>query len=322
MAVSCGKEMPAPCGECAGSVPVEVRFGEAPPSGATRSLFDGLETPWPWESAIDDLQLLVFNETGVRTGYFCISPEAIASGSATVVLPDHCEGKPCSFYAVANCESLAGLTTEALFGRYTADKPVNLHNGTLAEVTGGTQVDNRFMMRARVRQTVRGGEAITLELRRAVAKVVLRYRLSDDFAATHPSGTLKLSPPRLGTCALRPPAAEGADYLASSANRVAVTTKPETRDGWQECIFYCYGSVPAWPSSRTISLSGSFVRPDGSLVHAAYSFPVNAYGDGAVEGNTCYRIEVVIKGLTHNEYRFHNEVVPWVKIPDHDITIG
>jgi hypothetical protein len=296
---------------------VEITLIKEQPS---RAFFDNTATAEDWEKEITMLTVYVYDQSGNIIVTRSMTDNEIITGSARISLPNSAAGTSCIFYAVANSDygDVATATAmDALTERTTLDE----YNGTVDQTMDTRKRAAGFVMTGKSLSNIASAgnsTTVPITLKRLVAKIAVRAKLSDDFSANYNGGEVVITSAETAlintTCY--------SFYNSSYNNSVATPTytcEQITRhiNGNFDNLFYAYESRGYVPlnAGPYIKLKGYF-DADGSDTTITDRSEVNymIFPDtvnGEISRNAYYRIDATIKGLSGDGIIVNFTVSDW-----------
>lgn len=328
---SCSKdnthETPAPEYPVGGGASVELTLSSDP---ETRAFFSETAAAEPWEKEIKTLTVYVFSDTGKQIIQRALTPEEIAAGSVRLNLPLYVDilGKECSFYVTANFDHGDVKTVERMEGTYHG---VTMHNGPFEKVSTECVGRQGFIMTGKSTAIISATDTptkVAVSLKRIVAKVAVRVKMADSFAAELGKGTLDITEANLEKTRLYTHAFHRPGQWHTDRTPFSIRQTPNKDGDYLNMLFYPYENAPAEEGNRiAVRLSGIF-DADGDPTtftdrsNVEYKFELAGSGNGEIRRNAYYRVEATIKGLSNKGILLHFEAADWETTDTQLLDIG
>ena len=297
---------------------VQITLGT---ENGTRAFFDDTAVAEPWEKEITALSIYVFDNTGGIVIKRTLTTGEIANKSARFSLPNSTAGTSCSFYVVAN-DDYGNVTAETTMRRRRELTFIDGYNGTFAETAQGRKRTAGFVMTGNNTATIAAaGSATTVHvtLKRTVAKIAVRSKMSDDFSSMFDNSTVVITSATIAEANTM----SDSFYFPSENNYTAMFnyTHEQTSvasEGYSRNVFYTY-EVPLGKQilgKTHIILKGYFDadgNPSTSIDRSdvEYKIVLNGVAGGEIKRNGYYRIDAVIKGLSGDAVTVNFTVADW-----------
>ena len=155
----------------------------------------GSGTTESWEKSISSAVLIVYNTSGTQILRRVLTAAEV-NGSTTTpikfVLPGVSADASCDFYVVINRNIADNITTKAkLLEELESD--IASYNGTYANVTTKAMRSGGFAMTGTVTaKIVSGTTAVTVTVKRVVAKVEIQTSMTDSFRTKYGNGCVEV----------------------------------------------------------------------------------------------------------------------------------
>lgn len=321
---ACSKEDTLPTSSIPADGPaVYLTFTDEP---ASRAFFATTATAETWEKTLSSLAVYVFNPNGDLITRRTFTSEELSAKSATISLPHSAAGTTCDFYAVANL-SLSDVTTKtALLAK--VETAAADYNGTFADVSTKAKRAGGFVMSAATSKAVSAAEttAVTLSLKRTVAKIAVQTSVDPTFAAKY-SGTITITSVKLSRAASQTPIVAPATP-SSGAMTYTHTQAAATASGKYNNLFYVFENGSLADASRvTLEITATYDADGNSATTAdrseiAYTVPITGKAGGAIARNGYYRIAANITGLVGTNISMTVSVADWESPISQNVNLG
>lgn len=318
LAASCSKNAETPAPGEANAEGAQVRITLSNELG-TRAFFDDAAKAEAWESEITSLTVYAYDQQGNIIVKRKLSGTEITAKSARFSLPNSAAGTTCSFYAVANTDYGDVISTAAmdnLIETITIDE----YNGTFAQTAQGRKRTDGFVMTGMASaQLGAAGSSTTipLTLKRTVAKIAVRAKLSDDFTAKYNGGTVVIENATIAQVA----SLSNSFYKMSYCPDPRIYSHTQTTEavaGEYRNMFYAYERISGTPNTTwsSLLLTGYFdADGDNSTTYdrsqVKYLVYLEGNGHGGMSRNSYFRIDATIKGLSGDGVNVDFVVADW-----------
>lgn len=324
----CGDDSP-PCGECRDGQAAIVEFSFGAPEPGTRTLIDDAEQTWPHEKQVNMLTLYIYGPQGEQVDVIEATDEEISEGCISFRMPAELTDTQCTVYAVANTPK-GDYTTESQINSAKISNNVAAYLGTVDQMRESCQNPNRFLMSGKATFTVTQDNQpipVAITLVRAMAKVVLRIRISPEMTVTHGFTEMVISGAEIGgipsmTYVM---AGDGVRTASKGVNSFSYDLTPRSDGDWAEYLCYLHECDRDGDKYKCVFKISCYFRAPNSrpaYFYKTYEIPVNNVNPDVIERNKCYRITGEITGLGYTKTDFRWKVAPWVPVSGQDINIG
>ncbi len=290
------------------------------PDPETRAFFDDTAVAETWESEITSLTVYVFNSSGNLVTKRTLTAQEITARSVRFSLPNSVAGTSCSFYAVANTD-YGEITTTAAMGALLESTTLDEYNGTFEQTGLGRKRSAGFIMTDRKTSTIAAAgnsSTVSLTLKRTVAKIAVRAKLSDDFGSKYNGGTVVITSAELARAANTCYSFFDPELYRQSEKNYSHEQATRAANGAFDNMFYAYEALGVIPVRQGIyvQLKGYF-DSDGSGATSAdrsdvtYTIFLEASDNGAIHRNAYYRVEATIRGLSGDGVVVNTIVSDW-----------
>lgn len=256
----------------------------------TRGFFDDTAAAETWEKKIHTAVVLIFDQGGDLLLRHDLSAAEAASGRAYLSVPALLlRGEELDFYAVANYTVGGDVTTlEQL--QNLPDIDLDEYNHPAADfIMYSSKRSQGFVMSGSVRYRMPdyGQTAdISIFLKRNVAKIAVRYTVSPDFYFMA-GGDVMIESISIRQAASKAYVVE--DNGIPAVNGYYGLRQNPSQDG---ALFYVYPSEEG--NYPYVEIIGDFMHSDGHTSHVSFAAPLEGSGNGVIERNGYYRIDVMI----------------------------
>ena len=301
----------------AGGPQVQITLGS---DNQTRAFFDDTAAAEAWESEITSLTVYAFNNSGNLIVKRTLTTSEITARSARFSLPNSSAGTNCSFYAVANAD-YGDVATTAAMDALTESVTLDEYNGTASQTMDGRKRTAGFVMTGKATTLIAAAgnsTTVALTLKRTVAKIAVRAKLSDDFSVDYNGGKVVITSAEMARITPTSNSFYNTTYV-DPAKTTLYSCEQTTRaanDNFDN-LFYAYESYGYSPrnSGPYIKLKGYF-DADGSDATTADRSEVNYTifpntVNGEIDRNAYYRIDATIKGLSGDGVIVNFTVAEW-----------
>lgn len=305
-----------------GSWPVvEMSFGtevesRAFGSGATES----------WEKQVNSATVLVFNASGglvFRRELTAGEITTIATTPISIIVQGGAAGDNCDFAVVANRAVPMSVSSKTLLlAELEADG--SSYNGTFAEVTTKSKRTGGFAMSGLTTKAISSGStAVTIVLKRTVAKVEVVSRTTAAFTAKYGNATITIDKVTLSQSATNCHLIDQSKYGAGGTNDVYEQSASSGKS-----LFYIFEKAAAAAGSRVKLTLDAVYDADGSAgtstdrVSLAYDVEMEGITNGQIKRNGAYLVNVNIDGLLGSDVTATVTVADWETLVTQNINVG
>ena len=300
----------------------------------------GSGTTESWEKSISSAVLIVYNTSGTQILRRVLTAAEV-NGSTTTpikfVLPGVDADTSCDFYVVINRTVADNITTEtALLAELESD--IASYNGTYANVTTKAMRSGGFAMTGTVTaKIVSGTTAVTVTVKRVVAKVEIQTSMTDSFRTKYGNGCVEVKKITLSR------GAEKSYLIDQTASKYATVSSSFTSAQDAYCdktgasktnaykynnLFYLNEKAAAAAGSRVKVLIDAIYDADGNLSTTADQMPVTyeteltGAADGKIARNGSYKVNAKLDGLTGQDVTLAVTVANWDALATQDVNLG
>lgn len=251
----------------------------------------------------------------------------VSAKTATFAIPNTAAGTNVEFYAVANTSIGNDITTKAALLALTETAAVN-YNGTFAEVSTRAKRSGGFLMSGSATKTIAAAgssTAVSIVLKRSVAKIAVQTSLSSDFASKY-SGKVRINSAQLSRAASQTPYFNGVSQ--TGAMTFTHTQSAGSSGEKYNNLFYLFENGTLAAGSRVLlTLEGTYDR-DGDFSTTAdqapvtYTVELSGGGAGQLLRNGYYRVQVTLGGLTGSDATVTVSVAEWETPLTQTVSLG
>lgn len=297
----------------------------------SRAFFDNTATAEAWEKSINSLDLYVFDKNGNIVLKRKLSSSEINAKSARFALPNSTAGTQCSFYVVANADCGEAITVSALDNALES-AVLGDYNGTFAQVSTASKRTGGFVMTGKTNQaiaTAGSSTTVGVTLKRVVAKISVRAKLSSDFSQNYNGGKIIITGATISQ-------ANSKSYYFANVNGPLEKstffsfTQPSqnTSDNFDN-LFYIYeNGVESTEKDRVKIVLKGYFDADGNLatthdqIEVEYPIYLSGASNGEIRRNGYYRVDATIKGLSGDGLVVNFSVAEWETPVTQNIELG
>jgi len=315
---SCGK-METPTTPEPEGIPVNISFGGI--GHYTRAFFDNTSEAEPWEKAIHNITVYVYDSEGTGVMVRRFSQADIDRLEGRVYLPASVAGTTCNVYVIAN----DGRRTTTGYDEERFRKTItwhSYHNGPFDEVTGGCKREGGFIMTGVSPVTISGDGSLNhvkVVLKRVVAKVAVEIDVAPDFSERHQGGTMRIWSGGLNNLTDRGYlfAEETYGHYQYAIKYLTQQTQDPSGTKYQFLVYVVqqgpWQTIDEYPR---LFLYGWYDHDGNSdtkddHVSVKYEIPLTGSGNGEFRRNGYYRIKGTINDFEHLEMDAVYEVSEW-----------
>ena len=281
----------------------------------------GAGTTETWEKSISSAVLIVYNTSGTQILRRVLTAAEI-NGSTTTpvkfVLPGVGADATCDFYVVINRTVADNITTKtALLAELESD--IASYNGTYANVTTKAMRSGGFVMTGSANAKIAAGTtAVTMTVKRVVAKVEVQCTMTDSFRAKYGNGCVEVKKVTLSRGAFTSAQDAFCDKTGAS----------KTNAYKYNNLFYLNEKAAAATGSRVKVLIDATYDADGNLSTTAdqmavsYETELTGTTGGKIVRNGSYKVNAKIDGLTGQDVTLAITVANWDTLSTQDVNLG
>lgn len=300
----------------------------------------GAGTTETWEKSISSAVLIVYNTSGTQILRRVLTAAEI-NGSTTTpvkfVLPGVGADATCDFYVVINRTVADNITTKtALLAELESD--IASYNGTYANVTTKAMRSGGFVMTGSANAKIAAGTtAVTMTVKRVVAKVEVQCTMTDSFRAKYGNGCVEVKKVTLSR------GAEKSYLIDQTTSKYATVSSSFTSAQDAFCdktgasktnaykynnLFYLNEKAAAATGSRVKVLIDATYDADGNLSTTAdqmavsYETELTGTTGGKIVRNGSYKVNAKIDGLTGQDVTLAITVANWDTLSTQDVNLG
>lgn len=300
----------------------------------------GSGTTESWEKSISSAVLIVYNTSGTQILRRVLTAAEV-NGSTTTpikfVLPGVSADASCDFYVVINRNIADNITTKAkLLEELESD--IASYNGTYANVTTKAMRSGGFAMTGTVTaKIVSGTTAVTVTVKRVVAKVEIQTSMTDSFRTKYGNGCVEVKKITLSR------GAEKSYLIDQTASKYATVSSSFTSAQDAYCdktgasktnaykynnLFYINEKAAAATGSRIKVVLDAIYDADGNLsttadqVPLSYETELTGTTDGKMLRNGSYKLNVNLDGLTGKDMTLSIAIANWEALSTQNVNVG
>ena len=309
-------------------------------SAADRTRAFGAGTTEAWEKSISSAVLIVYNASGTQILRRVLTSSEVTASTSTpikLVLPGVDADTSCDFYVVINRTVADNITTEtALLAELESD--IASYNGTYANVTTKAMRSGGFAMTGTVTaKIVSGTTAVTVTVKRVVAKVEIQTSMTDSFRTKYGNGCVEVKKITLSR------GAEKSYLIDQTASKYATVSSSFTSAQDAYCdktgasktnaykynnLFYINEKAAAATGSRIKVVLDAIYDADGNLsttadqVPLSYETELTGTTDGKMLRNGSYKLNVNLDGLTGKDMTLSIAIANWEALSTQNVNVG
>ena len=309
-------------------------------SAADRTRAFGAGTTEAWEKSISSAVLIVYNASGTQILRRVLTSSEVNASTSTpikLVLPGVDADTSCDFYVVINRTVADNITTEtALLAELESD--IASYNGTYANVTTKAMRSGGFAMTGTVTaKIVSGTTAVTVTVKRVVAKVEIQTSMTDSFRTKYGNGCVEVKKITLSR------GAEKSYLIDQTASKYATVSSSFTSAQDAYCdktgasktnaykynnLFYINEKAAAATGSRIKVVLDAIYDADGNLsttadqVPLSYETELTGTTDGKMLRNGSYKLNVNLDGLTGKDMTLSIAIANWEALSTQNVNVG
>lgn len=296
----------------------------------------GSGTTESWEKSISSAVLIVYNTSGTQILRRVLTAAEV-NGSTTTpikfVLPGVSADASCDFYVVINRNIADNITTKAkLLEELESDIASYANVTTKAMRSGG------FAMTGTVTaKIVSGTTAVTVTVKRVVAKVEIQTSMTDSFRTKYGNGCVEVKKITLSR------GAEKSYLIDQTASKYATVSSSFTSAQDAYCdktgasktnaykynnLFYINEKAAAATGSRIKVVLDAIYDADGNLstttdqVPLSYETELTGTTDGKMLRNGSYKLNVNLDGLTGKDMTLSIAIANWEALSTQNVNVG
>ena len=299
----------------------------------------GSGTTESWEKSISSAVLIVYNTSGTQILRRVLTAAEV-NGSTTTpikfVLP-RVAPTTCDFYVVINRTVADNITTKtALLAELESD--IASYNGTYANVTTKAMRSGGFVMTGSANAKIAAGTtAVTMTVKRVVAKVEIQTTMTDAFRSKYGNGCVEVKKITLSK------GAEKSYLIDQTANKYATVSSSFTSAQDAFCdktgaaktnaykynnLFYINEKAAAATGSRIKVVLNAVYDADGNLstttdqLAVTYETELTGATGGKIARNGSYKVNAKLDGLTGQDVTLAVTVANWDALSTQDVNLG
>ena len=300
----------------------------------------GSGTTESWEKSISSAVLIVYNTSGTQILRRVLTAAEV-NGSTTTpirfVLPGVSADASCDFYVVINRNIADNITTKTgLLAELESD--IASYNSTYANVTTKAMRTGGFVMTGSASVKIAAGTtAVTMTVKRVVAKVEIQTSMTDSFRTKYGNGCVEVKKITLSR------GAEKSYLIDQTASKYATVSSSFTSAQDAYCdktgasktnaykynnLFYINEKAAAATGSRIKVVLDAIYDADGNLsttadqVPLSYETELTGTTDGKMLRNGSYKLNVNLDGLTGKDMTLSIAIANWEALSTQNVNVG
>jgi len=300
----------------------------------------GSGTTESWEKSISSAVLIVYNTSGTQILRRVLTAAEV-NGSTTTpikfVLPGVSADASCDFYVVINRNIADNITTKiGLLAELESD--IASYNSTYANVTTKAMRTGGFVMTGSASVKIAAGTtAVTMTVKRVVAKVEIQTSMTDSFRTKYGNGCVEVKKVTLSR------GAEKSFLIDQTPSKYATVSSTFTSAQDAFCdktgasktnaykynnLFYINEKAAAATGSRIKVVLDAIYDADGNLsttadqVPLSYETELTGTTDGKMLRNGSYKLNVNLDGLTGKDMTLSIAIANWEALSTQNVNVG
>lgn len=300
----------------------------------------GAGTTETWEKSISSAVLIVYNPTGTQILRRVLTAAEV-NGSTTTpikfVLPGVSAEAMCDFFVVINRTIADNITTKTgLLAELESD--IASYNSTYANITTKAMRAGGFVMTGTATAKIAAGTtAVTMTVKRVVAKVEIQTTMTDSFRSKFGNGCVEIKKVTLSR------GAEKSYLIDQTASKYATVSSTFTSAQDSYCdktgasktnaykynnLFYINEKAAAAAGSRVKVVMDAIYDADGNLTTTAdqvaltYETELTGTTGGKIVRNGSYKVNAKLDGLTGKDVTLAITVANWDALSTQDVNLG
>lgn len=300
----------------------------------------GAGTTETWEKSISSAVLIVYNPTGTQILRRVLTAAEV-NGSTTTpikfVLPGVSAEAMCDFFVVINRTIADNITTKTgLLAELESD--IASYNSTYANITTKAMRAGGFVMTGTATAKIAAGTtAVTMTVKRVVAKVEIQTTMTDSFRSKFGNGCVEIKKVTLSR------GTEKSYLIDQTASKYATVSSTFTSAQDSYCdktgasksnaykynnLFYINEKAAAAAGSRVKVVMDAIYDADGNLTTTAdqvaltYETELTGTTGGKIARNGSYKVNAKLDGLTGKDVTLAITVANWDALSTQDVNLG
>ena len=299
----------------------------------------GSGTTESWEKSISSAVLIVYNTSGTQILRRVLTAAEV-NGSTTTpikfVLPGVSADASCDFYVVINRNIADNITTKTgLLAELESD--IASYNSTYANVTTKAMRTGGFVMTGSASVKIAAGTAVTMTVKRVVAKVEIQTSMTDSFRTKYGNGCVEVKKVTLSR------GAEKSFLIDQTTSKYATVSSSFTSAQDAYCdktgasktnaykynnLFYINEKAAAATGSRIKVVLNAVYDADGNLstttdqLAVTYETELTGATGGKIARNGSYKVNAKLDGLTGQDVTLAVTVANWDALSTQDVNLG
>ena len=317
---------------------IELTLKNKNTADETRAFGSG--TTEAWEKSISSAVLIVYNPSGTQILRRVLTAAEI-NGSTTTpikfVLPGVSADAMCDFYVIINRAVADNIITKTgLLAELESD--IVSYNSTYANVTTKALRTGGFVMTGTATAKIAAGTtAVTMTIKRVVAKVEIQTTMTDAFRSKYGNGCVEIKKITLSK------GAEKSYLIDQTTSKYATVSSSFTSAQDAYCdktgasstntykynnLFYINEKAAAVAGSRVKVFLDAIYDADGNLSTTADQVPVSYETElsgttgGKIVRNGSYKLNVKLDGLTGQDMTLAITIANWDALSTQNVNVG
>ena len=337
--VACDKENLDPAPDNGGNESI-VELTLKNESAADRTRAFGAGTTETWEKSISSAVLIVYNASGTQILRRVLTSAEVTGSTTTpikFVLPGVSADASCDFYVVINRNIADNITTKTgLLAELESD--IASYNSTYANVTTKAMRTGGFVMTGSASVKIAAGTtAVTMTVKRVVAKVEIQTSMTDSFRTKYGNGCVEVKKVTLSR------GAEKSFLIDQTTSKYATVSSSFTSAQDAYCdktgasktnaykynnLFYINEKAAAATGSRIKVVLNAVYDADGNLstttdqLAVTYETELTGATGGKIARNGSYKVNAKLDGLTGQDVTLAVTVANWDALSTQDVNLG
>ena len=296
----------------------------------------GSGTTETWEKSISSAILIVYNTSGTQILRRVLTATEVnnsASSPIRFVLPGVNVDTTCDFFVIINRTVADNIITKTgLLAELESD--VASYNSTYANVTTKAMRTGGFVMTGSASAKIAAGTtAVSLTVKRVVAKVEIQTIMTDAFRSKYGNGCVEIKKITISR------GAEKSYLIDQTSSKYATvnsaqdaycdkTGASKTNAYKYNNLFYINEKAAAATGSRIKVVLDAIYDADGNLsttadqVPLSYETELTGTTDGKMLRNGSYKLNVNLDGLTGKDMTLAIAIANWDALSTQNVNIG
>ena len=322
--------------EKAGEIELVLKNGNV--ADKTRAFGSG--TTETWEKSISSAILIVYNTSGTQILRRVLTATEVnnsASSPIRFVLPGVNADATCDFFVIINRTIADNIITKTgLLAELESD--IDSYNSTYANVSTKAMRTGGFVMTGSASAKIAvGTTAVSLTVKRVVAKVEIQTIMTDAFRSKYGNGCVEIKKITISR------GAEKSYLIDQTSSKYATVNSSFTSAQDAYCdktgasksnaykynnLFYINEKAAAAAGSRVKVVLDAIYDADGNLSTTADQVPVSyeteltGTTDGKLLRNGSYKLNVNLDGLTGKDMTLAIAIANWEALSTQNVNVG